>query len=338
MPSRFIIEQAEMLYRTKDAGLVLENIRNKYATSSFCSQMSRVKSEWYKFNERHDDFMTTINSEYERLKRSDVPKKALKELKYYIKDDLAMQMKKRRSIKTPEGLSGDDDVDFVISSTPVLPEYMKKYQLTPEDRIVSSEISRKSLEARSMDCVIVEDADELLEKCKKTIKGLDDDPFYIAACLSVVCGRRSIEILKSGNFKGSDDNELCCLFSGAAKKKVICTKYCEIPLLMKSKYVIAGLKYIREYIPCSGLTNSQINSKYSHKLGDAAKILMNNLGVRFHDLRCIYGMVSFRMYKHDGSINIWLKKSLLHETLDTSVFYSRCKIEKCETSLGRWNL
>ena len=215
---------------------------------------------------------------------------------------------------------------------------MERYQLSPEDRVVSSEISRKSLEERSMDCVIVEDADLLLETCKKVIKDLDEDPFYIAACLSVVCGRRSIEILKTGNFQGVEGKDLSCLFSGAAKKKVLCTKSCEIPLLMKSKYVIAGLKYIREVIPCSGLTNSQINSKYSHKLGDAAKILLKNLNVRFHDLRCIYGMASFRMYRHDGSINIWLKKSLLHETLDTSIFYSRCKIEKCETDLRKWKL
>lgn len=340
MPSRFIVEQAELLYRSKDAELVLENLRNKYATSSFCSQMSRVKGEWYRFNDRHEDFAATIGSEYERLKAlSGVPRKALKELKYYMRDDLATQMKKRRSIRTPEGLSGDEDVDFVISSTPVLPEYMKKYQLSPEDRIVSFEMSRKSLEARSVDCVTVGDADALLETCKNVIKRLEEDPFYIAACLSVVCGRRSIEILRTGNFQGVEGRDLACLFSGAAKKKAMCTtRFCEIPLLMKSRHVIAGLKHIRGLIPCSGLTNSQINSKYSHKLGDAAKILMNDLGVRFHDLRCIYGMVSFKMYKHDGSINIWLKKALLHETLDTSVFYSRCKIEKCDTILGRWKL
>ena len=338
MPSSFIVDQAELLHRSQDPETVLDNIRNKYATSSFCSQMSRVKSEWYRFNERHEDFFETMNSEYERLKASDVPRKPLKELRHYLKDDLATQMKKRRSIKAPGGLSGDENIDFLISSTPLLPEYMKRYQLSAEDRVLSSELSRKSLEDRSMDCVTVEDADQLLETCKNTIKALDDNPFFIAACLSVVCGRRSIELLKTGNFQRREGNELSCLFSGAAKKKSMCTKLCEIPLLMKSKYVLAGLRHIREFIPCAGLSNSQINSKYSHKLGDAAKILMNNLGVRFHDLRCIYGMVSFRMYSHDGSINIWLKKSLLHETLDTSVFYSRCKIEKCDTKLGRWDL
>lgn len=339
MPSRFIEEQAELLYRSKDAEVVLNNIRNKYTTSSFASQMSRVKAEWYNFNERHVDFERTMSSEYERLKKEDVSKRAMKELKHYIRDDLVVQMKKLRSAKASEGtFSGDEDVDFLIKSTPILPDYMKKYRLTPEDKIISSEISRKSLEARSMDCIQVDNADKLLEKCKKVIKELSEDPFIIAGCLSIVCGRRSIEILKTGTFHVNEGNDLSCLFSGAAKKKVICNKFCVIPLLMKSKYVIAGLQHIRENIPCDGLSNSQINSKYSHKLGDSAKILMNNLGVRFHDLRCIYGMLSFHMFQHDGSINIWLKKSLLHETLDTSVFYSRCKIEKCETNLGRWDL
>ncbi len=340
MPSRFIVEQAELLHRTRDTEMVLENIRNRYATSSFCSQMSRVKAEWYRFNERHEDFATTMALGYERLKKQEqeVPKRALRELKAYTRDDLATQMKKRRSINSPGGLTGDEEADFLISSTPVLPGYMSGYRLSPEDKIVSSEISRKSLEERSMACVVVEDADALLERCRRVIKDLEEDPFFVAACLSVACGRRSIEILATGSFQPVEGRDHACLFSGAAKKKSLRSRPCEIPLLVKSKYVIAALRHVRSSVPCEGLTNSQINSRFSHKLGDAAKILMNNLGVRFHDLRCIYGVVSFRAFEHDGSINIWLKKALLHETLDTSVFYSRCRVDKCESRLGRWDL
>ncbi|CAN0058543.1 unnamed protein product, partial [Ectocarpus sp. 12 AP-2014] len=60
MPSKFILEQAELLHRTKDAKPVLDNLRNKYALSSFPSQMSRVKVEWCKFGERHEEFYTIM--------------------------------------------------------------------------------------------------------------------------------------------------------------------------------------------------------------------------------------------------------------------------------------
>lgn len=116
----------------------------------------------------------------------------------------------------------------------------------------------------------------------------------------------------------------------------MCDDCCEIPLLVKYKYFKPAVRRVREKIPCGSLTNTQINSKYSHKLGDAAKIITDDLSVRFHDLRCIYGMISHQVFENNCSINIWLKHALMHETLDTSVFYSRCKIGKCETRLGKW--
>lgn len=118
----------------------------------------------------------------------------------------------------------------------------------------------------------------------------------------------------------------------------MCEDRCEIPLLTKFKYVKAALRRVRELIPCEGLTNSQINSRYSHKLGDAAKIITTDMRVRFHDLRCIYGVLSHLKFENTCSINVWLKLALCHEALDTSTFYSRCKIGKCEKrSLGRWD-
>ncbi|CAN0542104.1 unnamed protein product, partial [Ectocarpus sp. 12 AP-2014] len=150
----------------------------------------------------------------------------------------------------------------------------------------------------------------------------------LAACISLVCGRRSIEILKTGEFSEGTDarGHYSCFFTGAAKKKVVCEDKCEIPLLIKYKYLKHSLRRVRENIPCENLTNQAINSKYSHKLGDAAKILTGNMRVRFHDLRGLFGMISHRMFKNNCSINIWLTKTLLHEALDTSIFYSRFKI------------
>lgn len=53
MPSAFIVSQTEILKRTQDCFLVLQNIRDKYAVFSFPSQMTRVKGEWMKYNDRY---------------------------------------------------------------------------------------------------------------------------------------------------------------------------------------------------------------------------------------------------------------------------------------------
>lgn len=340
MPSKFIVEQAALLQRTKDARLVLDNLKEKYALSSYPSQMSRVKVEWCKFGERNELFFDTIEQGYRGacLSDSGCSKRSVKELKQYMRDDMIVQMKKWRAAKSSDGFTGDAKIDELICKVPLLPDYMKEFRLSEEDKASTSDLAKKSLEIRSMDCVEIPDADALLERCTARIKACEDNPFMLAACLSLVCGRRSIELLKTGVFSEGSEGRVpySCNFTGAAKKKVACSDRCEIPLLAKFKYVKAALRRVREKIPCEALTNSQINSRYSHKLGDAAKIITGNMDVRFHDLRCIYGMLSHRVFRNNCSINIWLKHSLMHETLDTSVFYSRCKLGKCETIIGDW--
>lgn len=338
MPSKFIKDQAELLFRAKDAEPVLDNLREKYTTSSFPSQMSRCKQEWYIYEDRHPEFKNQFEQLYKNACLKIKNKSALKILKQYGRDSLSDQVKKRRSALSNTGLTGDESIDSAIGEIKLLPSYMDKYRLSDEDKVVSTSLAKKSLESRSMDCINIENPDELLEKCKNIIKNLEEDPFMISAALAVVTGRRSIELLNAGCFaKSEKKGSFSCLFSGAAKKKVVCENYVDIPLLMKFKYVIKALYHIRNEIPCNGLTNAEINSKYSHKLGDAAKILTGELGVRFHDLRCLYGNMSFQMYENNCSINIWLKSSLLHESLDTSVFYSRCKLGPSKTNIGRWD-
>ena len=226
MPSKFILEQAELLHRTKDAKPVLDNLRNKYALSSFPSQMSRVKVEWCKFGERHEQFYTIMEQAYRTACSADntYPRRAVKELRQYMKDDMITQMKKWRAAKSPAGLTGDEKLDDLVCKVQLLPDYMKEYRLTETDRTSSSELSKKSLETRSMDCVEIPDADELVQRCIEKIKANTECPFMLAACISLVCGRRSIEILKTGEFSEGTDarGPYSCFFTGAAKKKVVC--------------------------------------------------------------------------------------------------------------------
>lgn len=54
-----------------------------------------------------------------------------------------------------------------------------------------------------MECVLVEDANALMERCKGIAKSLEEDVFIKAAAVSVLCGRRFIEIFKIGKFSAS---------------------------------------------------------------------------------------------------------------------------------------
>lgn len=51
-------------------------------------------------------------------------------------------------------------------------------------------------------------------------------------------------------------------------------------------------------IPYENL-NTQINSRFSHTLGDAAKIISNTMGMRFHDLRALYGVLTHMMFENN---------------------------------------
>ena len=337
MPSEFIRSQAELLVRTKDTFAVLQNIRDKYALSSFPSQMSRVKDEWYTHKDRHEDFETMYNHGLKSLLEAQVSSKYIDQYRKFHKDDMKEQLAKSKKAYAGE-LSGSRRTDAAIARIKILPEYMNDYHLSKDDIIKNKARSSESLDKRAMDCITVENGDELVHRCKSILKSLTEDVFIIISAVAVLTGRRSIEILSIGDFRRSSKGEYCCLFSGGAKKRDLESIPCEIPLLVKFKYIKRAIDFIRERIDISDMNNSEVNSKYSHKLGDSAKILLGSLDTRFHDLRAVYGTITHSYFENTCSINIWLKRVLLHENIDTSVFYSRCKVGKCRTILGKWDL
>lgn len=338
MPSAFIEEQAELLHRTKDTFGVLQRIRDKYALSSFPSQMTRVKEVWYSYGDRHENFEKMYKKGLKSLVSQGVSSRFIQQYKDFHSDGIKEQLRKRK-LAAAEKYTGSRRTDRAIASIPILPEYMHDYKLTKDDIVKNNARSEQCLETRAMSCVMVENTDKLVSKCCDIVKKLDEDVFIIAAAIAVLCGRRSIEILKTGSLQ--DCKRRGCysaLFDGAAKKRGVQSKAIEIPLLIKFKYLKPAVDHVRSEINVRGLTNSKINAKYSHKLGDAAKLLMEKLDARFHDLRAVYGCVTHQVFRNTCSINIWLKKVLMHDNIDTSVFYSRCKISKCTLNLGKWEV
>ena len=335
MPSAFIKSQAEILHRTHDTFQVLQNIRDEYAVSSFPSQMSRVKIQWFEYKDRHENFESGFKSNLKKLKNQNISSRFIKQYEDFGKDNIKEQLRKQNLSKKGK-LTGSSRTDSAISSLKVLPPYMDDYKLTKEDMIKVNEKSASCTEKRAMNSIMIEDSDSLVKNCQRIIKHLDDDIFIIISAVAVACGRRSIEILKLGEFFPSDKGQYACKFKGAAKKRGTKVEEVDIPLLVKYKYFEKCMKYIRSTLNLQHLGNSEINSRYSHKLGDASKILLQSLNVTFHDLRAIYGTISHQSFENTWSINLWLKNVLFHDALDTSIFYSRCKIDKCSIKFSEW--
>ena len=336
MPSAFLVSQAELLHRTHDTFLILQNLRDKYTTSSFPSQMSRVKDVWFDYEDRHSEYERAYISGFKYLKSQGISKKYLKQYEEFGKDHMKEQLRKVK-MASKNSLTGSSRTDSAISQIRIMPEYMLDYKLSPEDVAKNSTLVTSCIEKRSMDCINVDDANKLVNTCQRIVKHLDEDIFITVAAMGIICGRRSIEILKLGEFQPSTRGNYACRFSGAAKKRGMCKDVSyDIPLLVKYKYFAKCLEHIRSELPVSDLSNAYINSKYSHKLGDAAKILLESLNVRFHDLRAIYGTVTHQVFSNTWSINIWLKKVLAHDNIDTSVYYSRCKVNNCTMQISEW--
>ena len=337
MPSVFITDQAELLYRTKDTFGVLQRLRDKYALSSFPSQMSRVKEEWYKYGDRHEHFEKMFTHGLQSLLSQHVSEKFVSQYRKFYDDDIKEQLRKSKAASAG-CLTGSRRTDHALAKIKILPEYMYDYKLTKDDIAKNNVRSEKCLEKRAMDCVVVKDGEQLVSQCRGIVKALKEDVFVIAAALAVLCGRRGIEILKLGTFKACPRGSYSSSFEGSAKKRGAGFDETDIPLLVKFKYLKPAIEHVRRSVDVENMTNSQINSKFSHKLGDAAKILMDNLHTRFHDLRAVYGCITHELFENNCSINIWLKRVLMHDTIDTSVFYSRCKVHKCKSSLGKWEV
>lgn len=233
MPSKYMVEQAELLHRSKDAELVLDNLRAKYALSSFPSQITRLKQQWFQFGERHDSFDREFRAGLQTLKTQRIAKMYFNKYQGFGNADMKTQLRQKKLAARGE-LSGSKRTDAVIAALKVLPEYMSLYRLSKTDKDKSCNLAAQRLETTSMQCVQVEDANALVARCTNIITSLAEDPFLITAAVAVLCGRRSCEILRTGVFEPSTRGPHGCLFRRAAKKRGD-TRGEHIPILCKFK-------------------------------------------------------------------------------------------------------
>lgn len=90
-----------------------------------------------------------------------------------------------------------------------MPDYMKDYRLTKEDSVKGNTLSTKCLENGRWRVL----------KCYSIVKDPPQhDVFIVTVAVSVLCGRTSIKVLKTGQFGHSRKGSYACTLKGAAKE------------------------------------------------------------------------------------------------------------------------
>ncbi|TOE71908.1 hypothetical protein CGJ36_22740 [Vibrio parahaemolyticus] len=188
---------------------------------------------------------------------------------------------------------------------------------------------------------------ELLTKKTKTV-GSDSTYSFsrLALGIGLATGRRSIEILKQGEFKKVDEQRL--EFSGQAKKRggADYSETYTIYTLVDSDLVLMALKNLRELPEVRALDeydqlgeikrNDAINKRCAKTLNQTAKQFFSSDERVFKDSRAIWARLAYELFfqrdprwkKKDEDV-FW-QEMLGHEDIETQKAYKQFKVDYSE--------
>lgn len=122
--------------------------------------------------------------------------------------------------------------------------------------------------------------------------------YLYASYLALVTGRRSVEILKSLEIVKVGKE---WIYRGISKKGVDDSEIKAYALDDDFEFLAGLIKQLRADIDCTGLKNTEVNSKYNHIFNRSFKRL-TGLNYTFHDAREIYAeLVYIKFGKKNGS-------------------------------------
>jgi hypothetical protein len=148
----------------------------------------------------------------------------------------------------------------------------------------------------------------------------------LAAALLLATGRRTVEIMKTGDFYLNDDQTpdgYECMFSGQAKSGLENDQPYLIPLLAPFSLVKKGLDTLREMKKADFLSSSAVNEAFASGLNFYTK---KAVGMNPHALRAAYGMMTTQLAKKKISLMGHLQNVMGHSTTKPSAAYQRVRI------------
>ena len=205
---------------------------------------------------------------------------------------------------------------LALSKIPVLPVAIRRLGLTKDEKmkrkaIVAARVKSKLNKAKAVD------VDALMTKVMPGLKSEVVKQVFVA--LALATGRRTIEILKTGKLTAISQYK--AKFEGQSKS--INDEAYDIDLLAPVEQVVAALAFMRDNVDCTGLTNEQVNAKYSKRFGLAC---YNATGLSPHELRAVNAMACFHLFGTTKAMIAYMKSQLGHASEETTLRYHSYKV------------
>ncbi|KAG5179763.1 hypothetical protein JKP88DRAFT_325797 [Tribonema minus] len=138
-----------------------------------------------------------------------------------------------------------------------------------------------------------------------------------------VARRRMVEIFSAGSFETVEGEGRTLAFSGQVKKRFgsdDTTNF--IPTLAPASLMLDAINRLRAEKQSDGLSNRDINLKWSNSCQSAARRLLGD-GGHFHELRAMYAVIAYNVtLPHSYSLNAFVSRVLGHAGLGNCLHYT----------------
>lgn len=204
-----------------------------------------------------------------------------------------------------------------------VPKEVQAMKLTHAQYVKLSAATQKRLEAKSDECIVIEDADKFMGNVLSGLLGSTVAELFPAIALA--CGRRTKEILETGLLTPIKGDHYRAIFSGQAKTRGDPEPF-EIPLLSPLPLVNNAIDNLRAI--------TDVKSQSASQLGNAVAKATCTDDLTPHSLRAIYSAILWKQYDGKKSMNRYIGLILGHNSMSTSIHYARVKIKGLTTI--RW--
>ncbi|CAM9687992.1 unnamed protein product, partial [Laminaria digitata] len=195
------------------------------------------------------------------------------------------------------------DIDALLRKVNILPPYVSKLELTPEEKSIPRKRRREALEAKCEKGITV-NASDLIDLMRAIIRYPRAHYFELACALSFVSGRGLPELVRSAvqlSPSSHGTHEVGIKVGGAT---------CRIPLLCEYEHFIGGVNRLRGMKETARLTPAEVNHTYSKSANlYARKLLPDEVGFRvFSYLKTLYVAVTHKVFTgHEFDLGDWVK-------------------------------
>jgi hypothetical protein len=339
---------------------ILDEIKDTYTSlSSYQTALNRLRNFFVTCEEYHpaygsyiDNLEKEIVHAYSKSITPDLPQgnPALMSCVKFIYDfksiPLKRQIKLLYKIKRGDYLLPERGFGDQFKKLPLLPDYVRNLHLSPEQQIAFKSESSQHLFQLSTNVTVVNDCDKLVKKMVSILKSKTKTVEDQAVALAFLTGRRTTEILKTGQLQALPGYPYAAYFQGQLKNGLknisTVTEDVEdvyvIPLLAKYQLINTNMESVQAHVATvigPDGTNETVNQKFSNKLSKAAKALILP-HLRFHDLRTMYALIAYEAFKpHTAGINGFVAKCLGHTSVSVSSSYTRMQVNNCPQNVGK---